>query len=497
MKRVKKNKFISFIIGVVFILSFPPERGYSQQEESLAALKLSLEEVTEIALHNSLDIQIAKFDAYMERTSLQNAESVFDTIFTAEASYNRDKKEQASSLAGTDTKEHKFALGLEKKLPTGTTLSLDAATTKSRTNSGYTSLNPYNEAELEFSLTQELGKNFFGLADRADIKITKLDIENSDFTSLDDIEGALYSVQESYWNLVLKEEELSIARNMLKEAKKLFKIYQEKKSLGLVEKSDLLSLEALVKTRQSDVAIALLGRDTAKNDLLFLINKGDFSQEIIPEDSLVCGAKIIDLYQALTEAVKSRRDYKRKKNDLKRNDIDLVVKKNALWPQIDLEATFSRNNLDSSRGGAWDDLTGESNDEVLFKLSFKLPLERREERSELEKTRLEKSKYLLEFKRIERLILQEINNKVNQVNTMQNQVKLFETTVKLHKQKLKEQVKRLHYGRSNSDTLIQYEEDLLKAKRSLAQSLFKYRVGLIELEVTQNILLDKYWQDPL
>ena len=79
----------------------------------------------------------------------------------------------------------------------------------------------------EISITQELGKNIFGLADRADIKITKLDIENSEFTSLDSIEDSLSEAQKAYWKFVLKTEEVLIKQDMLKQAEKLYKIYQK------------------------------------------------------------------------------------------------------------------------------------------------------------------------------------------------------------------------------------------------------------------------------
>ena len=177
MKRASRNKPINLFL-ILIAVSFLSFKGFS---EDLLPLELSIDEVTEVALKNSLDIQIAKFDAYISRTSKDEAESIFDTVFSAESSYNRDKLESASSLAGTDTRETIFSLGLEKKLPSATTLSLEATNTKTKTNSAFATLNPYTEAELEFSVTQELGKNFFGLADRSDIKITKIDICNYNF----------------------------------------------------------------------------------------------------------------------------------------------------------------------------------------------------------------------------------------------------------------------------------------------------------------------------
>jgi len=468
-----------------------------EEESLLVAVTLSIDEVSRLALENSLDIQIAQYDAYMARTSLEKEESIFDTMLDAGVSYDRDKKESSSILAGTDIRQTQYSLGLEKKFPTGTTANLDLDGNKYRTDSSYVSLNPYHEAEAGISLTQELGKNFFGLADRAKISVTKLDIENSDFTSLDDIENSLADVQRAYWYLVLRYEIISILEDMLERAERLYKAYQERYPLGLVEDADLLAVEAMTRSRAADLAIAELQKETAKNELLFLLNHGEFSQEIIPLDQLSAQMESPDFYSVLGVAIKNRRDYKEAENNLAINKIELVVKKNALWPEIDLQACFSRNNLDATYGKAWGKLAGNSNDQAQFGVSFKVPLENREARANLTRERLKKEKLLLVLKRIERLILRQLNDNVSRVNTEQNQVFSYEDIVELHNKKLAEQIKRMLYGRSDTETLILYEEDLLRASRILAEYRYSYRESVIDLEVAQNVLLNKYWKDPL
>lgn len=499
MEKIRRSKYRVFfylllIVGLATNLT--TVKAYSQ-EPAASIIELSLEDVSRLALENSLDIQIARYDAYISRTSLDDAQSIFDTIFSAEASYNRNKKAKANTIAGSETKEHSFSFGLEKKLPTGTTLSLDATTTKTRTESTFSILNPYNEALVALTLKQELGRNFFGLADRANIKLTRLDIENSEFTSLDDIEEILYKAQKAYWNLVLKNKEVAIREDILMSAKRLYDIYQNKYSIGLVEESELLAIEALVYTRESDLVVAGLEQETTNNELLFILNRGDFKDKIKPKDKLGLDTVTVDLYKILKESIDCRRDYKRIKNELQKSEIDLVVKKNALWPQIDLEATFSRNNINPERSNAWEGIPDNSKDEIFLRLTIEVPLENRKAKAELEKVRLEDSQLLLRLKRVERLILQEINDKVNQVNTSDNQVRLYQSIIKLHKKKLDNQIKRIGYGRSNADTLIQYEDDLLRARIALAFNLYTYRVSLIGLDLTKNVLLDKYWKDEL
>lgn len=499
MEKVIRSKYrVSFylLLTVGVIANLTITRVYAQEVVTLP-IELSLEDVSRLALENSLDIQIAQYDTYISRTSLDDAQSIFDIIFSAEASYNRNKKAQANTIAGSDSKSHSFSLGLEKKLPTGTTLSLDTTTAKTRTDSLFSTLNPYNEALVGLTVKQELGKNFFGLADRASIKITKLDIENFEFTSLDDIEEILYKAQKAYWKLILKNEEIKIVEDILKSAKRFYKIYQSKHSIGLVEESELLAIEALIYTRESNLVVAGLGQETAKNELLFILNQGGFQDKVKPKDKLGSDTAAVDLFQMLRESISSRRDYKRIKNELKKSEIDLVVKKNALWPQIDLEATFVRNNINLDRSSTWEGIPGNANDQIFLSLSVQLPLENRAAKAELQRVKLEDSQLLLRLKRVERLILQEINDGVNQVNSNDNQVKLYQSIIKLHQRKLDSQIKRIGYGRSNADTLIQYEDDLLKARLALALNLYSYRVSLVELDLIKNVLLDKYWKEPL
>ena len=63
--------------------------------------------------------------------------------------------------------------------------------------------------------------------------------------------------------------------------------------------------------------------------------------------------------------------------------------------------------------------------------------------------------------------------------------------------KLNEEMRRLGYGRSSSDIIIRYEEDLIQARLDLARSLFDYRLSLVALDLIKNTLLDQYWSDEL
>ncbi len=195
----------------------------------------------------------------------------------------------------------------------------------------------------------------------------------------------------------------------------------------------------------------------------------------------------------LKEAIENRRDYKTIMNNIESKNIDIKIKKNSLWPEIDLEASFTKNGIKSNENNAWSDITRENNSETYVGINFNIPLENREARSELKKAQLYKEQLLLSFKRVERLILKEVHNRVRSVNSLKNQAELYNSIVELQQNKLHEETKRFNYGRSDSDTVIRYEEDLLNAELKLAITLYDYRISLVDLAITKNNLLDEDW----
>ncbi|UCC95243.1 MAG: TolC family protein [Candidatus Omnitrophota bacterium] len=469
----------------------------SQSPSQESFLELSLQEVSQLALKNSLDIQIVKFDAYIKRYDLDKAQSIFDTFLNLEANYTDDQKKPASIILGTKTLQNKYKVSLEKKLPTGTLLKLEGSQERDWSNSAFVSVNPATDAKATISLSQSIGKNFFGLADRLGIKITKLDIENSDWTSLDDISEALAAAQRAYWNLALKEEELKIKRALLGEARALHDIFKEKFDVGLAEEPDVFASAANLKLRENEVLVAELERNTAKNDLLFLLNENNTDIQIKSRDTLDVSPSRISLGSALTEAIDNRRDYKRAKNYVLANKLDIILKKNSLWPEIDLEASFARNGLSTKYKKSWDGVFSEDNPELFLGIRVRIPFENRNAKADYNKAKLEKEKYFFNLKKTERLILRQLNNQVASVNTLAEEIKAYSEIVMLQEKKLEAEKKKLQYGRSSSDIVIRYEDDLLNARLSLAKTLFQYRVNLIELELAKNTLLDTYWKDKL
>ncbi|MFC1658538.1 TolC family protein [Candidatus Omnitrophota bacterium] len=468
--------------------------AYAQDENSVY---LSLEEACEIALMNNFDIQIARFDAQFKGTDLDSARSIYDTFISASAGLDKDKKKTSSSLLGTQAESRSYNFGISQKLPTGTTLGLDFANQRSWTNSTFTEINPAFDSSGKLSLKQELGKNFFGLKDRSDIKITKIDIENAQYTSLDKIEQALSIAQQTYWEVAQRLVQVEIRKGMLLKAEELFGINEDKFKKGIIEKPQLIASEANLRQKEIDLILAENELEFSMNKLKLLLNLDNPDTAVLPQETLGLFIEPQDLAQSLNSAFQNRRDFLKARNEAESQKIKLVMQKNNLWPEINLEASVTRNGLNNHFTRAAREISSEDNPEYFLGLEIKFPLQNRQARSQFNKAKIEKAKALLNLKMTERRILVEINDGVRNCQIAAQRAQKQENVVSLQEEKLDAELKNYEYGRSDTDTIIRYQDDLLLSRILYAQALLDYKKALIELALKENVLLDRHWKDSL
>ncbi|MFH2137713.1 MAG: TolC family protein [Candidatus Omnitrophota bacterium] len=492
MKNLKTSLIIISIL--CFVGASDAVAGEGNPQKRIA---LSIAQVSKLALENNIDIQIAKYDAYINRTAVSEVNSIFDTVLKASAVHSDDQRKSGSTFSGTKNTANDYSLGIEKKIISGTTLGVDFEDSRSWTNSAFTSVNPAHDASVRFSISQPLGRNFLGLVDRGNVKVTKLEVANSDSYALDRIEQSLASVQSAYWQLMLKYAELEIEKDMLKKAQELYAIFKEQSKLGLVEDAELFASGANVEERRASVTAAQNNVLLANNALLLLLQEEDSEIVILPEEVFSVPPEPLALDQSLRIAIAQRRDYQQANNDIEVKKINLDMKKNNLWPQIDLEASFLHNGLEVSQEDAWGNTTEEDNPQLYAGITVRVPLENSSARGAQKKAQIEKAKALLQLKKVEHKIVIEVNDATNTLNNAAEQIGFKERIVVLQSKKLVFEEKRFSSGRSNSDTLIRYQEDLLRAKIGLAGARCAYKLALIDLKLAQNSLLDEYWQGKL
>lgn len=497
-KRAYYFKQITILSSLGVILSVPSGGAYEKPMQTIIqevkTYRLSLKEVMELALQNNVDIQLAKYDTLIARTKKGESLSLFDTILEAQIKYHNDQSKQASTIAGSKTIDNDYNLGLSKKFSSGTTLNVDMANNRHWTNSLFTTLSPSHNSSLGFSITQELGRNFFGALDKGEVRLAQLDIENSQFSSLEKIEDSVASAQKAYWDLVLAIDLEDVAQKMLAQAEKLYRTHQEKLQNGLVELPQVYHAHASYKARFSELLIAQKVVKEKINVLKLFLNVDDPSAEIMPTEELSLPSEQKDYPTAIQLAFQNRRDYKRLLNEVKLRNLQLSLNENKMWPEINLKASLARNGIGDHFKQAVDQVGGEDNPDFLSSIEISFPLENTKAKSQVQKAELEKARTILELKYIERKIVIGLMDDVRGVNILFEQARLRQEIADLQEKKLQEEEKMFQVGRSNTDTIIRFQEDWLHARSQAAQAMFDFMVALIDLEKDQGTLLSQYWE---
>lgn len=478
------RKIIFGGIGILLIVALPL---FADEEGQV--LSLSLKEATTLALKNNFDIQVYRLDQLIKEEDILLKSAVYDTTLEASYKYDEDRRETSSTLTGTRSTSVEQSFDLSKKLPTGTVLSLGAAHRREYTNSVWASVNPYHENSIEASLRQPLLKDAWGIQDRNNLKVTQLDIDNSGYTSQDKIESELGSAQKAYWLLALAQARIDLEREMEKAARRLYETSKDNFDTGIMEDAELFATAANLKERQRDVVLAKDNLNYAMNELRFKLNLPKDILIKAEDEVLFFDLQEIDDVKLINNAFFSRRDYKRVRNKIKRENLSLEMKQNALWPQLDVVGTFKKNNVDADFDNSLGDIFQGDNPEYIVAIEFTFSLENRKAKGEFNQKELEKAKAIINLKKVECLVLTSVNNAISRLKSAQEVARLQAKALEFQKRKYLAQEKRFKHGRSDTDRFIRYQQDFLKAKLDYLNSLYTYTAADIDLKLTLNTLL--------
>ena len=452
--------------------------------------EFSLSDCITQGLLNNLDIKIAKIESKLKGEDVLIAEAIYDTVLDGKVTYEDDQRAQSSTLTGSRSIDTSYQIGATKTLPTGTELDFGYYDKRAWTDSVFATNNPLHTAEIEFGFTQPVLRNFFGYVDRATVKISKIERDIAGFDAMVRIEDSVADIENAYWQLVFTYENLLLREELLKQAEKLYDIFEQHLKTGVAETTEFYGAEANMRIRKTELAVAKNEVLNASNNLRVLLNEEkDFL--ILPTDRLKMLEEKADITASLNEAFMASRKYSTKKKELESNKIKVKMKANSLWPQVDIVGTYALNGVDRKFEKANKRLTTDKFPYYYGGIEVSYPLENSKARGEYHKSKLEKEKIILELIQVEKDLINEIDQKVREVNLNRENSQRWARIRKIQGLKFKEEEKKLKYGRSSSKAVIDYQNDFTTSSINENKALLEYYRSLVDLENAKDTLLIK------
>ena len=340
-----------------FILGFAAALGLTTANAAeIPSGPLTLEQCIQLALENNLNLRISNYTPRLSALSLQRVYSGYDPRFTfGTTAGNRVSKGRQNPLqfeipkSETDSFDHNYSLnGI---LPTNTRYGINL---RGNESVGLRDTGPFGSygSSASIRLTQPLLRDAWsGDSIRMNIKLQKLQINNSSLTVLLQIMRTVLSVEEAYYGLIASRENVKVAEETLALTEKNFSNQERRAEVGTLAKSQLPQLEAEVLSQQASLLSVRNSYADSINNLKRLLTD-DFAAaqdiDILPVGELNPVQTVFSRNDSWDKALNQHPDILQSKIALESADIDLKYSKNQLYPQLDLTAMYALTGNDNA-----------------------------------------------------------------------------------------------------------------------------------------------------
>ena len=507
-----------------------PESPVEIAEKNGTALRVSLMDLTKLALQYNLDIAIQDTNEELKRQAIFQQQGNYDPQLSASLGYNSRKNANttqydfsAESFNKSDTAQWNFTFNQPVK--TGGTFQAQWNTNRRESNSNSAIFNPSYGSSFTLQFTQPLWRNFKIDSNRANIKLANLDLDTSDSQFRQKVTNTIANIQSNYWDLVSAIENYDIRRNSVRLAQINLRDNRKKVEVGTLAPIEVTDAEATVASREVDLIGAEETILRAENTLRSLIssnrNAEIWRQVIVPIERPDFEEYKVDVTTAIDTALKNRPELEQAEISLRQMDIQKrLVENNRKW-QFDLTAQFGSSGTAGPQGCQKNNYTGEcltdeNGNEILltppalvgglgtsYKTMFTegftnwqvqfqvtIPLRNRSLDAQLAQQNIQRQQELMNIRKTEQSIQVEIRNALQTLETNRKQVETAGIARKLAEERLDGENKRFDAGLSQNYLVLQRQNELSSAQYSELQALIRYKQAIITLQEAMYTLLE-------
>lgn len=288
-KLFKMMKSISHVIvSASFVLSLSvPVTTISQ---AATPIKLSQKAVAERVMQDSAKVQETQWSFELGWLEVLKTQSKYDWATSFESGLESSQLEDFAGRANPRDQTYTSLFKIQKPLPTGTLLgfSLQRKSIKSDFAVGITPTVPDSQTQdlLGVSLEQNLWRNFFGEADRSQVKSAEFNFRSNQITREDQLQVLVLEGIRQFWKTYVKQEVFQEALSSRQRYDKLVEVVRRKSRLGYANPGEVPQLEAELEVRNQKVKEASVDYLASLDDLLTLLKlpRGSEIQFEIPEE---------------------------------------------------------------------------------------------------------------------------------------------------------------------------------------------------------------------
>ena len=483
----------------------PEEPSPRGELADVGDLRLGLREAVVLALKNNLDIVIANYNPKISTEGITIAKALFDPAFSLTLDASRTVSPTATVLAAgqgvtvSRIENRDVNTSLTQKLPFGASYTLSMANNRYNTNSQFAQppngINPSYKTFLNFSITQDLLKNFGMDVGTAPIKIARNNQTISVTQFRQQANQVITSVHNAYWNLVFAIENLEVQNRSLRLARELEDLNKARVRAGVAAPVEVTQAEAQAAAQVQNVILAEKAIKDAEDQLTLIINFPDgeriWARTILPTDAPPFDVVQVNMDGSIQEALEKRPDYTAAKLTLQNTDLNLRVARNQLLPSLQLQGNVGLNGLNGSAGGDLDRLTSGDFTQWSAALVLTYPLGNRAARSAFIQSKLGRDQASTSLLSLKRQIITQVREAVRRIEADVRSVEATKAARVLAEEQLRVEQKRLEAGVTTTFNVLSFQRDLAAAQASEIKAITTFNQDLANLELQKGTVLEK------
>ncbi len=332
----------------------PPDNVISERylrSEDPTARGLTLKEAIYIAMQNNPSLKASQLDPVASMETVRQANGTFDPNLTGQGDIEKDVVPVTSALqtgGGTSfvQKFYDWNFGINKvSSVTNGTWGVTFNNDRSLSNSAFAGVNPAYSPTLALSLSQPLLQNFGWQFATINVRIAESGQKQAQWTYGQALQDFVQKIGGDYWNVVLSEENLQVARAALRFNLDLVRQNAISVKVGTLAPIDLQEAQSAAATSEANVYTAEANLKNSRVQLrqdVMLNPYGTFLPEEIqpltrpnPQEQVV-----VDEEKALELAVQYVPSLGSMREAIRDALLQVKFSENQVLPQLNLGAQF-------------------------------------------------------------------------------------------------------------------------------------------------------------
>ena len=484
-------------------------------------VRLTLDEVVELALENNLDIAVKRLNPILGDIAIASAEAVYrPSLFSAfgRASQSNAPTSQlqlSQGGAGVNNDTLTYNAGLSQDLRwLGGSFWASLDNLRQSTNSNNAFYNPHYNSIWTFNYRQPLLRGFRIDHSRRQLQVAAITRDLTDVDLRATLTNIVSDVHNAYWTYATAIQGVEVARQSLALATQLVADNQTRVTFGTLAQSDVIQAQAEAATRRQALVAAESTRRTAEQALKQLIVSGTddphWGATIEAVDRPVFSPAAIDAGAAVRRALRERTDIAIAEKHLELNDVTLRYLRDQTLPQMDMQVTYGLQGVGGSRftrlnsgvlgsrvtqtipGGvadAFDSLFSADFPRWTVGINLSYPLGGSTQDAAVARARVQQRQVQAQVKQLKLQVAGEVTTAAIQVRNAEEAVEAAQASRALWEQQLDAEESKFAVGLSTNYFVVQAQRELANAQYDELRAILTYRRALVELDRLQQTTL--------